>query len=55
MTECQEIAWVLARRRREFASMDDAREFVRTQMRSGESETIIDNVAWILYRITTNG
>lgn len=28
MTECQEIAWVLAKRKREFASMDDVREFV---------------------------
>jgi len=55
MTECQEIAWVLAKRKREFASMDDAREFVREQMRSGESEIIIDNVAWVLYRITTSG
>lgn len=30
MTECQEIAWVLAKRKREFASMDDVREFVRS-------------------------
>lgn len=55
MTECQEIAWVLAKRKREFASMDDVREFVRNQMCSDESETVIDNVAWALYRITTNG
>lgn len=55
MTECQEIAWVLAKRKREFASMDDAREFVREQMCRGECETVIDNVAWTLYRSTTNG
>lgn len=51
MSECEEIAANI-----EYVpkSYDDARAYVICQLRSDETQTVIDNVAWALWR-KTNG
>lgn len=49
MSECDEVARGIAQFAPKFATMDEARCYVRHLMRT-EGETLIDNIAWSLYR-----